>query len=723
MVGQLDETRLHDLVQETIARWRDGERPDAAALLSRHPALSRHKSLAIDLIYEEYCLRSNAGDTLIRSTFLDKFPGYQQSLVKMLEVHAAFEQCEVLKPKPIVWPKIGDSFQGYELVESLGRGSLARVFLARETALGGRLVVVKISQHGAREAQMLGKVAHPAIVPVFSVTHDEASGWTVICMPLLGTATATDLLDAAFAQKQAPAAAGVILRVAGQFRPVGTPRLELPAAEQRAWQISYVDGIAHLGLRLAEGLQAAHDAGIMHRDIKPSNVLLAWSGQPMLLDFNLSTDINLISERVGGTLPYMAPELMRGLAADSSHAASRKSARQFDARSDVFSLGAVLYQLLTGQLPGEPENAANLPVDAIEPWLACRQQPVAAPRSLNPAVPPELEAIVVRCLANEPERRFVSADALAADLQRYLSPRAKGLRLMRKHRRKLLCLAAGLGAIAVSGGVYSANLAPYEERLLARGLAEYDRGEFTEATRTFAECLAIRPDWADVRFARGQALRQLGQFSQAREEFHELVDGEHAALGLSLKGFCNLEEREDTGAYQSYQAAYELGANDAVTLTNLAHCLRSHQQVDEAILHLDRAIAANLNLAAAYYQRALCHLTKGGPATPTAQTLDDARQACKLSPETAAFHIIAASALVRGRSPTDDQSEIVEHLQHAIDLGYPWKPIAFDSFFEPLAQQLKRKSTPTKSEWRERTYAVPSTAPAIDDFSAANGQF
>ena len=90
----------------------------------------------------------------------------------------------------------------------------------------------------------------------------------------------------------------------------------------------------------------------MHRDIKPSNVLLAWSGRPMLLDFNLSTDAGVRSQRVGGTLAYMAPELIEALAINRD-----AQARQFDPRADLYSLGALLYELLTGRLPTAASRA------------------------------------------------------------------------------------------------------------------------------------------------------------------------------------------------------------------------------------------------------------------------------------------------------------------------------------------------------------------------------
>jgi hypothetical protein len=114
---------------------------------------------------------------------------------------------------------LGEEFLGYELVEPLGRGGLARVYLAREVKLGGRLVVVKISRHGSQEAATLGKLSHPSVVPIYSVKHDVAGEWTVICMPLVGVATGIDLLDAAFAAG-AKRDGALVERVAVETRPL-----------------------------------------------------------------------------------------------------------------------------------------------------------------------------------------------------------------------------------------------------------------------------------------------------------------------------------------------------------------------------------------------------------------------------------------------------------------------------------------------------------------------
>jgi hypothetical protein len=224
-VIDLDErTRLWNLVDETIGRWR-GSRP-TRRFLARHPEIGSRKTLALDLIHEELCLRKESGDTVVASTFIERFPDYRSSIAKMIAIEQYGEAnpgfAEALGES--MWPQVGQEYQGFEIVEPLGRGAVARVFLARETAMGRRPVVIKVSRHGGHEAHLLGKLEHPNVVAAHSVKHDEASGMTVICMPLLGTATGLDLLDAAF-RKEGPPATAKISRWPGNIsRPVSEGR-------------------------------------------------------------------------------------------------------------------------------------------------------------------------------------------------------------------------------------------------------------------------------------------------------------------------------------------------------------------------------------------------------------------------------------------------------------------------------------------------------------------
>ena len=207
----------------------------------------------------------------------------------------------------------------------------------------------------------------------------------------------------------------------------------------------FVDGVLHLGAQLSRTLAFAHSKGVVHRDLKPSNVLMTPSGKPMLLDFNLSYDQQTSGTRVGATLPYAAPEQLRGLFqatravrcgsgeldAEPPTADDRlptaDSDLLIDPRSDLYSLGEILYELLGGELPF-PIDCPREPVDAAVGALLERQ--AAGPpslRRLNPLVDATAAALVESCLRFDPRDRPSSAQELADGLAQCLA-RAAALR-------------------------------------------------------------------------------------------------------------------------------------------------------------------------------------------------------------------------------------------------------------------------------------------------------
>ncbi len=176
--------------------------------------------------------------------------------------------------------------------------------------------------------------------------------------------------------------------------------------------LSYVEAALWIGARLAEGLAHAHERGVLHRDLKPANVLLTDEGQPMLLDFNLAEDVKAPGEagRVGGTLPYMAPEHL---------AAYQGRPVDVDARSDIYALGVILYELLTGRHPfGRSVGGTAGASAALEQMIRDRTRLPPPARTLNRGVTPAVDSILRRCLAPNPARRYQTAAELQEDLDR-----------------------------------------------------------------------------------------------------------------------------------------------------------------------------------------------------------------------------------------------------------------------------------------------------------------
>ena len=276
---------------ELIARWRSHEKPDTSEVLSAYPGLARCKRAVVDLAYEEYCLRIEAGEDLDWVDFCQRFPEVEDSLQRRIAVHLALGHGTEFQTEEeeTVWPRVGKVFAGYEIVGEIGRGSFARVYQAKEMALGGRPVVIKVCRQASNEAQTLGKLTHPNIIPVHSVQESD-SGVMILCMPFLGMFTLADLLETTY---------GVhVSRVSRLTAPGGIPavtdqssrRLQGRSQADGYGQVAHVNYALETGIQLCEALQYLHDQGILHLDLKPSNILVDQERRPIVLDFNLSLD-------------------------------------------------------------------------------------------------------------------------------------------------------------------------------------------------------------------------------------------------------------------------------------------------------------------------------------------------------------------------------------------------------------------------------------------------
>ncbi|MDY3561798.1 tetratricopeptide repeat protein [Gemmata sp. JC673] len=337
-------------------------------------------------------------------------------------------------------PDVGTDFVGFYLAKELGRGAFGRVYLARQGDLAGRPVALKVARGLGAESNTLAQLQHPNIVPIYS--YHSAGPFQAVCMPFLGGTTLAGVVQSLSRRASVPSSGKEIRStlVGGRFDSstrtgsVGGSVVyphEVPAAASSAppeaaalgaaegWarldQFPYVEAVLAIGGQLADGLAHAHRRGILHRDLKPANVLLADDGRPMLLDFNLAEDTKLrgSAERamMGGTLPYMAPEHLE---------AFRTGEGTLDPRCDVYGLGVILFELLTGRHPFPLRR--GYPRVTVPQMIADR---AAAPsvRALNPAVSPGAEAIVRRCLAPNPSDRYQRADDLREDIDRHLANR------------------------------------------------------------------------------------------------------------------------------------------------------------------------------------------------------------------------------------------------------------------------------------------------------------
>jgi serine/threonine protein kinase len=723
--------------------WRADHRFTAAQFADRHPDLSGEDQLLAMLAYEEFRLREHAGERVDSQLLMARFPRCVDAIQALIEVHRTLpsesEMLAALAPSragplnaeplpapptlrrsPVVnrrWPRPGQQLGGFKLLEVLGSGAYARVYLAEEDALGRRRVVVKASV-GGTEADTLGKLLHPNIVPVHSVQVDGRAGLTLICMPFLGRLTLHDALARLRDGNFPPTRAQALLDAVAP--PVDE---QLPATAVAPWfaKASYVEAVVHLGVQLAEALDYANSKGIVHGDLKPSNILIDGAGKPMLLDFNLSYDDQRQTRGVGGTPGYAAPEIIATLVASQGQARTSP-----DLRHDLYSLGVVLYELLAGELPyGEPSLAGAVwgappgrPPIAREwaaRWLARQRHGPRPLAELNRAVEPALAALIERCLAFDVESRPATASEVAAALRPFLSRPGRLKRWSWRHRRGLAATLLPLCGLLTLGGYQWTTLPTYAERQFAAAQRARGRGDFSavlghldQAALHGFDRRQIAPLAGDVYYrlaqrafadrdfslARDQAAKAVesarptwqGYLLRARAQFHlreyELALKDvgaaedrraapeiHAARGDC---FCGLSKWDS--AVAAYQTARAAGFESPGLMNNLAYALAQSGRRKEALGWLDRAIRADNGLTDAFYQRAAIGAAMAaddGTNIP-ASAMEDIEAAIELGPNNCWLFRSAADIYARRSVQSHDGSlrlVAIDRLLQSLRLG------------------------------------------------------
>ena len=324
---------------------------------------------------------------------------------------------------------VGQVLGHYRIIEQIGAGGMGVVYRARDEQLE-RDVAVKVLPIGAladesarkrfrKEALALAKLNHPNIATIFEFSAQNDTDY-LVAEYISGLSLDNKLAAGALSEKE----------------------------------------VMGLGIQLAQGLGAAHEQGIVHRDLKPANLRLTSEGRLKILDFGWPSscsrkrrryDATLTeSQKFTGTLPYMAPEQLRGEPAE--------------ARTDIWAAGAVLYEIATAHRPFEQKIPSALTDDIIH--TAPRP-----PRSLRPALSPKLEAVILKCLEKEPAHRYQSAQDLQTDLERLstgVTPIAA-----RRQLWPMLSVAAVL-ALSVAGGVFYLRRSPKLTEKDTIVLADFD---------------------------------------------------------------------------------------------------------------------------------------------------------------------------------------------------------------------------------------------------------
>jgi serine/threonine protein kinase/tetratricopeptide (TPR) repeat protein len=515
----------------------------AEEFLARYPDLQQRPEAAIDLVYEEVCLRQDAGLAVSEADLLRRFPQWRSQLEVLVRCDRILN---ARWPDPS-FPVAGETISGFRLVAELGRGMHGRVFLATQPSLADRAVVLKMTPCDGSEHLSLARLQHTHIVPLYTVHDDPDRHIRVLCMPYFGGITLARLLEVVRDRSDEPGTGCQLVRSLHLVRDVAPQPLPARGSgRELVNQLSYVEAMCWMAACLADALEYAHERGLVHLDLKPSNVLWAGDGQPMLLDFHLAREPlhpgQAAFDWLGGTALYMSPEQK---AAVTAIAQGRGVPASVDGRSDVFSLGMVLYEALGGQLrKGDQAKDSTGPV-TLSP------QP-APPRldACNPRVSVELADMIHKCLAERPGDRYPTAAALATDLRRHLNHLPlRGVRTRRlaerwrKWRRRrphmlplglmLLIVLTATSAVGLSTWAHVLRQRDEVRAVLTLGQEQCRQRHYAEAVSTLQrgiDLAANLPFNQDLALALAEELRSAKdehaamEHLQRRQQLHRQAD-------------------------------------------------------------------------------------------------------------------------------------------------------------------------------------------------------
>jgi serine/threonine protein kinase/Tfp pilus assembly protein PilF len=602
-----------------------------------------------------------------------------RSLASQITRHNAFRNLDATgssQGATLRLPDVGDVVFDFRLKHALGKGAFARVFLAGQGHLAGRPVVLKVSAIEGTEPQTLAQLQHTNIVPIYSVHEDSQAGLRAVCMPYFGGASLSAVLKELFAASPVPRQGHQFVKALEAVQAPAPDRdrnCDRPGAaagqtpRDTLAGLDYVRTTLWIAARLAEGLQHAHQRGVLHRDIKPSNILISAEGQALLLDFNLAHDQNAdpVHATIGGTIAFMAPEHLRAILAQSPD-----QARLVDHRSDIYSLGMVIAEMLTGHNPFEQSASYSAFPLQIEAMALDRSKGAPSVRAVRPDIPWGLESILRTCLAPDPAQRYQQTEHLAEDLRRLLEDRPlryapelslaeRGRKWARRHPRLTaagtVTAVAGVALVTLATAVVGLSrhlestrhhLGAFQARdrlaahdagttealtlvntvierddLLHRGLAVCERTlALYDPPPGSAPAQAAHPDWARLgpveRLRVAEDRRELLLLSAGARV--QLAPGDRAALRDAL---ARLDRAE---AIPGLEPSRALGNDRAryLALIGDAPGARAAQR---------RADLIPAHTARDHYLLATSHARRGGPAAYD-RAIDELNQALRINP-------------------------------------------------------------------------------------------
>jgi len=521
--------------------------------------ISRSHDSQVAAALEEYFALLENGQEAGRNEFLERHRSIAGSLVECLDGFEFVNKaaCEFAPaPKdsgPIDLPAHFTMLGEFRIIREIGRGGMGVVYEAEQLSLGRR-VALKVLPSAASldprqcqrfqvEAQAAALLHHDHIVPVFGVGFDQGAHY--FSMQLIDGPSLTQVIEDLKAGLM-PGSDDSSTRLEGDKTPVTNPdRLSPPKSSVHSSMVrARCRETARLGLQAAEALDHAHQLGVIHRDIKPSNLLVDSRGKLWVADFGLARlpqedhDLTRTGDLLG-SLRYMSPEQVR---------AERGGV---DCATDVYSLGVTLYELITLRPAFEARDRQELLRSILhgDPPL---------PRKVNPAIPRDLETIILKAMEKEPPARYPSAADLAADLRHFLADepvraRRPGLvdctvKWVRRHRTVVVISMTSLIVTLTATSLIlwqakrrtDANLESLRHALLGKRLGiEYSLGTLDQITRPRISATGARPgDKTETERILQWALSYYDRIPQIAEKDDMLPEA--VARAHRQAGFCRM---------------------------------------------------------------------------------------------------------------------------------------------------------------------------------------
>lgn len=569
--------------------------------LKRFPELVKDGETILDLIYAEYCERRQHDPSAEVQDYYRRFPSYQNSLERLFHIDSLLQDellaGDLANGEAAPLPESGDSFLEFRLTAELGRGASGRVFLAEQETLSNRHVVLKVTPRETIEHRTLARLDHPNIVPILSVHHDESSGLHAVCMPYQCAVALSDIKPTWAGSRPYPDNSieyldALVSSIPADRRTPDTVRhdhAEFPRGKP------FVYACAWIMQRIADALHHAHMRHVCHRDLKPSNILLTVSGQPLLVDFNLSFNEaesgGDFKAFFGGTLPYIPPEQIRAL-----HPIEQGRAEDVGPAADIYSLAATMFEIITGRPPfGVPKSGTDV-LTALRSQLEIRST-IPSLRDYNPNVPVDLDALFRKCLQPEAHQRYESAAQLAEDLERfsrdqglqYVSHSSLSLKIAKFVRRRKRGLAT---AVAMATVTAMLSTYVYFERV-ARGRAELRTVQLeSDAQSEAKQALENIPADPYQYFLLGRDFFNARRYIQAEICFSKSIEMRNDySPAYYYRGRCFANLDQDDAALIDYTRAIDLTPSDVYSVLIRALCYASsktHADPQLALVDLER---------------------------------------------------------------------------------------------------------------------------------------